>query len=376
MMMLLMLMMLVLLLMQVMRVATRMMGVLVLSIVVLGLRRTGMMMMMRMRLRPPRRRLGIAGGPIAELVVLPRAPVAEPHLSSSRGSSSRPATATAGTGSSRAGGWTTRRRAGRDVGPNIQAEAANVTDVGGTGRLGGMEGVATKGHLAGVAIGPGPGPDSGLLSRIYSSSSRGMSIPPLVLRLAAMLGGIVRRIPMGRRGRMAPPPGSAAGGHAPPGSEGGGPIRTHLRGWWAGQQSVGARDAAQSATVIASMDQISQISTTTSCNAILPTHRHHLTHNLPGNLPGNLPPGNILGHGLGHRGSPPAPGATSELRSDVGRVLPQRLPDLLPGLLVADVPPRPVLVLLEESAGGVQPPDPPHNVVGNVRLLQLPRLGT
>ena len=184
--------------------------------------------------------VGIAGGPIAELVVLPRAPVAEAQL---------PFGAAAGTtGTGRSGG----AGAGGDVGPNVQAEAANVADVGGHDRIGGVERVAAEGHLAGIAVGPAT---PGLLRRMNSSSatsaSRGMSIPTLVLRLGLTQRGIVRGIHIARGGgRVAPSPGSAAGGHAPSRSEGRGPIRTGLRGRWAGQQSSGARDAAESKVIV------------------------------------------------------------------------------------------------------------------------------
>ena len=88
-----------------------------------------------------------------------------------------------------------------------------------------------------------------------------------------------------------------------------------------------------------------------------------------------LPHGGILGHGLGHRGGPPALHPAAQLRPYVGRVLPQRLSHFLARLLVANVPPRPVLVFLEESAGRIEPTDPTDNVVGNVGLFQLARLG-
>ena len=264
--------------------------------------------------------LRIAGSPIAQLVVLPGAPMAESHLASTSAGPSRSRTTTATTGR------VTRRG---KVRAHVQAKSANVTHVGGLGGIGGMERLSGKGHVAGIAVGAITDVLGGVHPTSTSTSTptattvtnrlRWMSVPPLMRHLGMVLGGIVRRI--SGRCRMASPSSSpAAGGHASTRRKGGGSKRPHLRRRSARQEhaiivELVARDATETAKGIVGNKSIQP---TASDNK-------QVVHHVLVSRQDGLPLGGILGHGLGHRGGTASLHPAAQLRSNVGSILPKRV---------------------------------------------------
>mmetsp|Transcript_39367 Transcript_39367/g.80746 ORF Transcript_39367/g.80746 Transcript_39367/m.80746 type:complete len:376 (-) Transcript_39367:631-1758(-) len=342
-----------------------------------SLRRITRMMMRRwnMSVTIRRREEGGVGlmcvplGSVEKLIVLPCAPMAElllPAAGPYGGTSAGRWSCCCHTCCTRCTCRSSSSSGGRhERGTNVQTKLANIANVGGSTRLGGVERLSPKRHGRCIPIG------SALCCLHAASSSSWSSIPTL-----RMLRRVVRWISVGRQWVLLP-------------------VRTTLRRPWMSTISSGtsARPPA--------LGRRSRSASARRCHApprrerrgtVDPLRRCAGIQRRPGMLRGAVGapvPGSQFGTSsrsssgspcrrrlvrLGWNSNPRSSSTASDdiqIGSNVRSILPQRLSDLLPCLLVADIPPHPILLFLQKSSGGVHVTYPPNYVVGNVSLFEF-----